>query len=356
MAAGGDRVSDDVREAFRRQAGWCLELGSPFTSRLLTAVAAVLDERTAIGRRVLGWGGDFGGRADAVPLRLAGGLHALVRRDALPALTPLYPPHSLPEQSVLEAALTATFIEHGPDLDPYLDSAPQTNEVARSAALMAGLLVVAARTGLPIALHELGASAGLNLRLDAYGYDLGGVRVGDPASAVQLAPGWHGAPPPSADLRVARRRGVDLNPLDVRNVDEMNRMLGYIWPDQQARLDRARKAIALAAADPPPIDREDAASWTERVLDVAPERGIARVLLHSIAFQYFPAATQTRIATHVARVGAEATADAPFAWLRLELDARYGTGAALLLTLWPDGAERLLATCSPHVRAIRWQA
>src|SRR4051812_46736171 len=83
------------------------------------------------------------------------------------------------------------------------DSAPQTNEVGRSAVLMSGLLVLAETFPQPVELLELGASAGLNLVLDRYGYELGGVGAGDPASELQLKPEWKGPQPPGAAVKVA---------------------------------------------------------------------------------------------------------------------------------------------------------
>ena len=62
---------------------------------------------------------------------------------------------------------------------------------------MAGLLVVTARTGLPLALYELGASAGLNLMLDRFSYQLGGLLTGVEGSPVRLAPSWKGPAPPA---------------------------------------------------------------------------------------------------------------------------------------------------------------
>ena len=86
----------------------------------------------------------------------------MVRRGRLPALARLYPPHPAPPGEVLWQEVAAALGDAGDELEPWLDRPPQTNEVARAAALMAGLLVVTARTGLPLALYELGASAGLN--------------------------------------------------------------------------------------------------------------------------------------------------------------------------------------------------
>ncbi len=132
-----------VREAFAEQAKACAERGSPFTSRLCEALASVLDRSTRTGQRVLEWPGRPDARGDSVPLRLAGGLHALVRRGSLPDLAPLYPPSPLPDLQVLESALAEVLPRADTSLLPWLDLPPQTNEPMRSAPLMAGLLVIA---------------------------------------------------------------------------------------------------------------------------------------------------------------------------------------------------------------------
>jgi hypothetical protein len=79
-----------VLSAFAKQAEWCRALGSPFTALLMEALPRALDVRTRTGAAVLGWRGDP--IADALPLRVAGGLHALVRGGRLPMLAALYPP------------------------------------------------------------------------------------------------------------------------------------------------------------------------------------------------------------------------------------------------------------------------
>ncbi len=348
--------ADAVREAFRVQGYWCDRLGSTFTAKLCTLLADRLDDRTPLGRRILTWPGRPWPDGDSVPLRLAGALHALVRRGELPRLAAFYPPHLQPHDDLLWSSLSDGLQSAGAELSRWLDSPPQTNEVARSAVLMAGLSVVAEATGLPLALYELGASAGLNLVLDRYGYRLGALRLGRADAAVVLSPSWQGPPPPDAPVRVVRRRGVDQAPLDVTAPADAERLAAYIWPDQAERLARTVAAIRLAGADPPPIDRADAADWLEARLDTNPEPGAARVVMHSIAFQYFPTPTQQRIADHLARIGGHATADAPLAWLRFELDPTAAGPPTLSLTLWPGGNERVLAHADPHVRAVEWLA
>jgi len=340
-----------VRAAFAEQAHWAERLGSPFTARLCALLGARLDRESEAGRRVLDWPGRPEAGADALTLRLCGGLHALVRSGAAPGLAGCYPPYPEAEAEKLWAALRTAL--GNPDLLPWLDSAPQTNEVGRSAVLMAGLLVIADRIRQPVELLELGASGGLNLMLDRYGYDLGGMRAGDPASPLRLKPEWKGPPPPAAAVAVAARRGVDLRPRDLGRDGE--RLLAYVWPDQQARLRQLEAALALAAADPPIVDKGDAADWLQARLDTEPRRGTTRVFLHSVAFQYFAPETQARIAAMIEAAGEKASAGRPLAWLRFEKrpeDEKY----SLRLRLWPGGEDELLAWCHPHGSSIRWVA
>lgn len=339
-----------VRQAFAEQAEVCAKLGSEFTGRLCGVLGRVLDGTTATGRRVLGWRGAPDALHDNVPLRLTGALHALVRSGKAPSLADLYPPAPLPDEAMLAEAVGKVLKEQDSWLEPWLDRTPQTNEVGRSAVLMSGLLAVAERFPLPVRIYELGASAGLNLLLDRFGYDLGGRRCGQLDSPVQLCPRWRGGPPPSSDVHIVGRAGVDRNPLDaVRDADTL---LAYVWPDQPERLARLEAALAIARSGPPQVAKADAAVWIEQHLSFDPEPGVTRVVQHSIAFQYFPPETQARVQAHIQRAGAFAREDAPLAWLRFEMlpeDAK----PSLRLRTWP-GEERLLAWAHPHGSSVEW--
>lgn len=347
--------SDDVRTAFADQAVWCAKLGSPFTARLMEALGPALDTSTETGRTVLGWSGPPDAFGDAVPLRLAGALHSLVRQGRLPALAALYPPNPLSGVDALAEAALAAIAEADGDIVPWLAFAPQTNEVARAAVLHAGLLVIAEETGLPLRLYEIGASAGLNLNLDRFAYRYGNAASGAPGSGVYLAPAWDGPPPPlAAPLRIVERRGCDLNPVDVTDPAARDRLVGYVWADQSERLARAEAAIAIACAHPPALDRAPAHEWIDRVVASAPAEGCVRVLMHSIAFQYFPEPAKQAITERMAALGAAATDRSPLAWLSFE--QRGDQGPYLSLRLWPWGEERLLARADAHVRKVSWLA
>lgn len=339
-----------IRRAFTVQADWCDRLDAPFTGLLCRTLAGILDPSTPVGARVLGWPGDP--QEDALALRLCGGLHALVRSGDAPELAPFYPPSELPGTEALATVLRQFLAARGAALDPWIDRAPQTNEVGRSAILFAGLLALAARFGLPLRLFELGASAGLNLQLDRYRHDLGGFEAGDVHSPVRTAPDWRGPSPPAAPLRIAGRAGVDLAPIDP--VAERDRLIAYVWPDQPDRLARLEAALDIAALDPPPVDQGDAGEWLETQLDRGPEEGLCRVVLHSVAFQYFPPDAQAKVRARIEAAGARATEIAPVAWLRME-KLPEDPDFSLRLRTWP-GEETLLAWCHPHGAWVEWVA
>lgn len=346
-----------VRQAFLDQAVICTAAGAPFTGRLCRLIGERLADQGEIGRRVLAWPGVPAHQGDALPLRLMGGLHALARSRRDAALSCLYPPNATTGDDAVWTGVERVLRDQAGFLSPWLDGPPQTNEVGRSAALMAGLLVLAERFGLPFALYELGASAGLNTILDRYAYRLGRTEAGTAGSPVRLAPVWTGASPPSAPVQIARRAGVDRHPLDVRDPTTRERLSAYVWADQRERLARLEAALDLAAVDPAPIQKADAADWLEQALTRAPERDVCRVVMHPIAYQYFSPKAQARIRTHMAAVGAQATQEAPLAWLSFEaasdsVDRR----PALNLTIWPGGQTQRLAVCQPHGAEIDWKA
>jgi hypothetical protein len=225
----------------------------------------------------------------------------------------------------------------------------------RSAPLMAGLLAIAQEThGLPFALYEVGASAGLLLVLDRYRHCLGETAAGASDASVLIKPEWEGLSPPDAQVQIVRRQGSDLEPLNVRDQDDRERLLAYIWADQTDRLARVEAALEIAASAPPHLDRAEAGAWTERTIDVKPEVGVARVLMHAVAMQYASEETRERITAHATCVGAQATDDAPFAWLRFEADPEFDERGSLRLTLWPGGEEEVLAIGDTHGEKLCW--
>jgi hypothetical protein len=339
----------DVRAAFHNQALFCDRSGTPLTAAVVRGIEAALDRSTETGRRALDWPGDPRGSGDSLPLRLAGGFHALARRSVDGRLSRLY------AGDLSDAAEIIRDILHRFDgeLTGWLDSPPQTNETGRAGPIMAGLLLLAAEYRLPFELIELGASAGLNLNMDRFGYRLGDTQAGDPASPLQLAPQWEGESPLAAQVEVVARRAVDQNPIIISDPAQRDRLTAYCWADQAERMQRLDAALALADRYPPAIEPGDAADFAEAALAVPQAEGVCRVVYHTIFWTYLPPDKQARIRAALSRAGEAATAARPLAWLRYELNGEGGV-AELHLQQWPGGGERHLATGHPHGSKLRW--
>jgi hypothetical protein len=171
---------------------------------------------------------------------------------------------------------------------------------------------------------------------------------------LQLAPDWEGPPPRFAPVNVVSRRGVDQNPLDASQPDVAERLLAFVWPDQDLRLARLEAALALARQFPPQIARGDAAEWIEAQLDTPQAEGVTRIVFHSIVLQYLSPEGRGRVGTALARAGAHATDRRPLAWVSMEFHAQAPMGE-LRVTTWPGGETATLANCHPHGAAIRWR-
>jgi hypothetical protein len=159
----------------------------------------------------------------------------------------------------------------------------QTNEPARCATL----LPVLAALPQPLALLEVGASAGLTLLPDRYDYDYGGQSLssGDPAAPVLSCRPVGPVPVPDALPHVVWRAGLDLNPLDVRDPDDLAWLRCLVWPGEPDRLDRLEAAAAVARRDPPRIVRGDLVDDLPALAAQAPPHATL-VVFHSAVLVY----------------------------------------------------------------------
>ena len=129
----------------------------------------------------------------------------------------------------------------------------QTNEVRRSAVLLPVFASIAGETGKPLALIEIGPSAGLNLLFDRYQYRYGEFAVGNPESPVVLDCEPRGALPEIRIPQVVSRTGIDLNPLDVTNPEDVAWLRALLWPEHTDRLALMNAAIEVARHEPPEL-------------------------------------------------------------------------------------------------------
>lgn len=343
-------MSQTLNSAFHSQAKACTSLGSPFMGRLLTILAETWPEDTALAAKCATFTGDIGPAGASLPLRICGGLHALVLSAQDPALQRVYPPNDVSDDVLTETVLEALARNEAFLLD-WIDNAPQTNEVRRSAALIPAAHYIAARHPLPMMMSELGASAGLNMCWDRFALQADGQRLGPEDAALTLSPDWDGPVPAQQPITVTQKRGVDLNPLDAKDPEQALRLLSYLWPDQPFRQDLTRTAIDLLDVRP---DQGDAVDWLEDRLKDQPE-GQLHLIYHTVAWQYFPQDKQDKGTRLIDAAGEQATDTRPLAWLRMEADGRRD-GAALTLRLWPGNETVHLGRVCFHGRWVRWMA
>lgn len=361
MAAGGAGIMglEDFTAALEWQARHAEENGAPATARVIRALAGVRASDTATGQRIANWPGLT--LKDAMPLRIAGGFHHLLLTGADDRLAQVYS-GEVTDQAAVDALVLDLAHRFDARLLPWLDGPPQTNEAGRAASIMAGLLWLAQRVRCPrFDLFEIGASAGVNTMLDRYFFRLGKVEVGPAASPMRIVPEWRGASPPAPPqgLGIAGVKACDIAPIDLADADSALRLKAYVWPDAGERLARIDAAIALAGVQPPDLVAADAGDFVDAMLSRPPQPGSARVMFHSIMWQYLPAATQARITAAFEAEGAQATPETPLGWIALETDPATFRHE-LRVRLWDGrahhGEEHLLSHAHPHGAWVEWLA
>jgi hypothetical protein len=223
----------------------------------------------------------------------------------------------------------------------------QTNEAARCAILLPAL---ASLEG-PLALLEVGAAAGLTLIPDIYSYEYDGHRVAglDPDAPTLRCRPLGPVPLPRQVPNVVWRKGIDLNPLDVANDDDVCWLSCLIWPGEADRAERLHRAVAAARRRPPVIHRGDLLDNLHEVAASAPAEATL-VVYHSAVLAYVGEDTRRAFASAVSALGA--------VWLSNEGDGVLHCigvdgdepGAFLLVR---DGCE-VLARTDPHGTWIEW--
>ena len=167
-----------------------------------------------------------------------------------------------------------------------LSRSTQTNEPARCALL----LPLLASLPQPLAVVEVGASAGLCLLPDRYGYDYEGRRIEPPVSLRDRSPVFHcevtGAVPlPAKHPQIIWRVGLDLNPIDVRADDEVSWLETLVWPGADDRAAGLHAAVEIARLDPPRVVRGDLLTDLFPLLAEAPQNATL-VVFHTGVLEY----------------------------------------------------------------------
>ena len=228
----------------------------------------------------------------------------------------------------------------------------QTNEVRRCTGLLPAFTLVEATRG-PLALIEVGASAGLNLRFDRYRYDYGdGLVVGPEQADLRLSTESRGATPPVSDPlpTVVWRIGIDLDPVDVTDAESVRWARSLLWPEQVDRVDRFERAVAAAALDPPIIVRGNGVDLISEVAARAPDDA-RLVVFHSYTFNQVDAASKVRFDRALRELGR------PVDRIAIEFSTEDPQPSLVHRSYSADGvSETTLATVHHHGAWIDWYA
>jgi hypothetical protein len=280
---------------------------------------------------------------DPLVLGFLAGLPAAKRQPNLVFAAAWYVLGHPPDIGSLRAAITG----RGPELTAVIQARrTQTNEPARCACLLPAL----AQLPPPLALLEVGASAGLTLLPDRYSYDYPGhplIAGTDPRAPVLRCEARGPVPLPGHVPEVSWRAGLDLNPLDVGSDADMHWLECLLWPGETGRQQRLAAAIAAARRDPPPVYRGDLLTDLPALARQAPP-GATLVIYHSAVLGYLSEAGRRQFAATAGGLDAVWLANEPAGTLTPAV-----TGDEAAFQLIRDGRE-VLAVTDPHGTWLRW--
>lgn len=285
-------------------------------------------------------------------------VHFLLLRGVEAPLREFYPDMGGTNKGDPFPAFRDFCLAHRDTLLPLINSrVTNTNEVGRSAVLHPGFRVAAGQAKAPLALIEIGPSAGLNMIWDSYSvrYSKGEKTVAEIAPhaplVIECELKGDKIPPTGPSPQIASRIGLELNPVDLSNADDRDWLRALMWPDQIARTQRLDKAIALFEKSKPEIRSGDAlALLPEAMAEAPPDAAIC--VYHTIAVYQFSTAMKQALDDILTTAGLRR----PVMRLSFEMEALHECD--LKLIRYHDGTkdERVLASSHPHGTWIEWRA
>lgn len=181
-----------------------------------------------------------------LPVTLFAAIHYLLLAAPNEALAAWYPNLGEPRSGDPVPALRELCQRRRSELVELVRTrVPQTNEIGRSAPLLVGLAAVGEEMG-PLAHLDVGASAGLNLITDRLSYDYGGHLLGTAAITLKCALRGPARPDrlPARIPLISSRLGLDADPVDLADLDQVRWLEACVWPDQADRFQRLQLALA----------------------------------------------------------------------------------------------------------------
>jgi hypothetical protein len=265
--------------------------------------------------------------------------------------------HGVPAPGPYAGLREALLGDDGTIRATILARSTQTNEVGRLATLTPAF-AAAAGDG-PVALLEVGASAGLCLYPDRWSYEwrlADGATVSAGTGPTLAADVTGPAPVPATPPEVAWRGGIDLNPLDVTDADAMDWLTNLVWPEHDDRRERLATAIGIAREDPPRLVTGDLLEELPALVQEASAHGTV-VVFHSAVIAYLEDPDRARFQ----RLMTDLVADGRCHWVSNEgkrvLPEVTAAGPAVpehlqTFVLGIDGRAR--AWTHGHGRSMRW--
>jgi hypothetical protein len=299
-------------------------------------------------------------RSTQVSNLLFGAVHYLLLQGEKHPLRAFYASLTAQPQAPVHAALAFRefCLQHAEEIQHLVTTRKvQTNEVQRCTGLLPAFSLISQRTQqMPLSLIEIGSSAGLHLLWDQYKYiyDPGGLK-GNMSSEVQLQCALLGQKKPEFPDEmpsVHSRTGIDINPIDIENDNEIRWIRALIWPEHTDRAALFERAITVARRNPPPILAGNAAEILPLAVNPVP-RDTALCIFHSYTLNQCPEHIRNQILSHIKEIARSRDV------FRISLEW-YGGQKQPQLELYSYPAKHtqheLLAYCESHGRSMEWVA